>query len=258
MFATFTWYVCTAGSDQMAIQRYLSTRDAAAARRMFGVSLICDTLVTLLLAAMGLALFAFYRAHSEMLPEGETLATSADQLLPQFIVQVLPPGISGLVIAGILSAAMDSLSAGLNSSCSVITEDWIDRFRPGRFSDREKVGRAKLVTWLLGIVVILLSLLASFVSGNLLEVCYRVVNLLTAPLFVLFFMAMFVPWATMPGTWAAAVASTAVATLIAYYPKLGLGFLWVMPVSLAAGIAVGCLTSFIPLGKQRPMLDTSE
>ena len=258
ILATFTWYVCTAGSDQMAIQRYLSTRDAPAARRMFGISLICNTIVTLILAALGLALFAFYRVNSEHLPKGETLATSADQLLPHFIVQVLPPGISGLVVAGILSAAMDSLSAGLNSACSVITEDWIDRFRATKLQERQKVRRAKLVTWVLGIVVIVLSLFASFISGNLLELCYKVVNLLTAPLFVLFFMAMFVPWATTPATWAAAIASTATAILVAYYPGLGLGFLWVMPVSLVAGILVGFLASIIGVGKRRPLLETRE
>jgi len=258
ILATFTWYVCTAGSDQMAIQRYLSTRDATSARKMFGISLICNAVVNLLLAVLGLALFAYFSIHPELLAEGKTLAASADQLLPRFIVQVLPAGISGLVVAGILSAAMDSLSSGLNSSCSVITEDWIDRFRGNELSQISRIRQAKLVTWLLGLAVVVLSLFAGSVAGNLLEVTYKVTNLLTAPLFVLFFMAMFVPWATTLGVWAAAASSTLVAVLVAFSPELGLGFLWVMPVSLMAGLTAGCSVSLIPLGRKRPLLDVTE
>lgn len=255
ILSTFTWFICTAGSDQMAIQRYLSTRDAASARRMFGISLLCETFVELLLAALGLALFAFFHAHPEMLPTGESVASQADQLLPKFIVAVLPAGISGLVVAGILSAAMDSLSSGINASSLVITSDWIDRFRRRNLSAREQVRQARVVSWILGGAVIGISLLASFVSGNLLELCFKVVNLMTAPLFVLFFMAMFVPWATVPGTWGAAIAGTFVAVQIAYFGALGLSFLWIMPLSLLAGILAGCVISLVPIGKRRPMLE---
>jgi hypothetical protein len=78
---------------------------------------------------------------------------------------------------------------------------------------------------------------------------------MTAPLFVLFFMAMFVRWATVPGTWAAAVASTVVAVGVAYFHWFGLAFVWIMPVSLVAGIVVGALASLAPWGVRRPMLD---
>jgi SSS family solute:Na+ symporter len=258
VLATFVWYVSTAGSDQMAIQRYLATRDAAAARKMFGISLICNAIVNLLLAGLGLALFSYYSAHSELLGEGETIASVADQLLPRFIVHVLPSGISGLVVAGILSAAMDSLSSGLNSASSVITADWIDRYRRQELPKLQQLRQAKIVTWGLGITVMGVSLFANYVSGNLLEVTYKVVNLLAAPLFVMFFMAMFVPWATTPGTWAAVITSTIAAVLVAYRPDLGLGFLWVMPVSLAVGVIVGCLASLGPFGRRRPMLELGE
>ncbi len=62
MLGTFCWYVCTAGSDQMAIQRYLATRDIKAARRTLAVSLSTDLLVVAFLGLMGLALLAFFSA----------------------------------------------------------------------------------------------------------------------------------------------------------------------------------------------------
>jgi hypothetical protein len=82
------------------------------------------------------------------------------------------------------------------------------------------------------------------------------VNLLTAPLFVLFFMAMFVRSATAFATWAAAVCSTGIAIGIAYGEAFGLGFLWIMPVSLLTGIIIGFAFSLIPIGKRRPMLSS--
>ena len=55
--------------------------------------------------------------------------TDADKLFPQFIIIGLPVGVSGLVVAGLLACAMSAFSAGINSTCSVITIDIVDRLR---------------------------------------------------------------------------------------------------------------------------------
>lgn len=258
ILSTFTWYICTAGSDQMAIQRYLATRDAKSASRMFGIALWCDIVVTVLLAALGLSLVAYSSAHPEILPDGETLLSSADQLFPQFIVKVLPAGLSGLVVAGILSAAMDSLSSGLNSSSSVIMTDWVERFRPHKAEGRRAVSEARLISWIIGIVVVFLGVFASMLAGNLLEKCYTIVNLFTASLFVLFFLAMYVPWATTFGTWVGAIVSISIAISMAYGNWFELSFLWITPVSLMTGVVGGCLGSLLPIGVAQPMLRCTE
>jgi SSS family solute:Na+ symporter len=238
----------------MAVQRYLATRDARSARRMFGISLCCDALVFTLLAALGLALFAYFQARPEMLPENKTVLTAADGLLLHYIVNSLPVGISGLVVAGLIAAAMSSLSSGLNSSCSVITVDWIDRFRTAKLGEAEHVQMARAVSWVVGLVIVLLSFTPDLVHGNLLEATNKLVNLLTAPLFVLFFMSMFVPWATTFGAWIAELASIAAAVVIAYTNLTGLSFLWIMPGALVTGILSGCIASLLPIGPKCPML----
>jgi len=255
ILTNFCWYVCTVGSDQMAIQRYLATRDAKAASAMFGISLWCDAAVCTLLAIFGLALYAYFRANPTLLIDGQDIYANADQLLPLFVMKVLPAGLSGLVVAGMLSAAMDSLSSGVNASCSVITVDWIDRFGLTNNAGGTSVRQAKVVSWLVGLAVLLLSLCAGAVGGNLLEKTFTVANLFTAPLFVLFVMAMFIPWATIFGTWIGTTASAAVAIAIAYGGLFGLSFLWITPLSLAIGILFGCLASLVPLGIKRPMLE---
>jgi SSS family solute:Na+ symporter len=246
-----TWWVCTAGSDQMAIQRYLATRDARAARRTLNITLAANVLVFLLLAAVGMALLACFRARPEMFALGQTIGGNADQLLPTFIVRGLPEGISGLVVAGLLAAAMSSLSSGLNSACSVITTDFIDRFRKASSDESNHLRLAKYVSLAVGVTVVALSALVGQVEGNLLEQCYKIANLLSTPLFLLFFMALFVPWATPWGTFLGALSSTAVAVAVAYYQVFGLTFVWMMPASFLAGALVGVLGSLMPVGRRR-------
>ena len=98
------------------------------------------------------------------------------------------------------------------------------------------------------------------VQGNLLEVCYKVVNLLTAPLAGLFFLAMFVPWAKGFG----AIVGRRVRPgggdrrqlLERHHRHAGHRFLWAMPVSLVAEVGVGALVSLLPIGQAKPMLTT--
>ncbi len=254
--ATFVWWICTAGSDQMAVQRYLATRDAAAARRVLLTSLVANTLVYLLLAATGLALLAYFRANPHLVPDGQTILDNPDTLFTRFVAVGLPTGISGLVVAGLLAAAMSSLSSGVNSSSLVITVDFLDRFAKSRRerTDRQRIRRAKVVSVGVGLAVVALSSCVGLVEGNLLEVAYKVVNLLTAPLFGLFFMAMFVRWANGPGTLVGAAVGVAVVTLINYSNELfgsqPISFIWAMPLSLTAQIVVGSVAS-LALGGRR-------
>jgi len=255
VLATFTWWVCTAGSDQMAIQRYLATRDVRAARNVLIITLGANTLVNFVLAAVGLALLAYFRANPHLVPDGQTILSDADQLFPRFIAIELPAGVSGLVVAGLLAAAMSSLSSGVNSSCSVITVDFVDRFRRSRESELDHVRLAKYVSVLVGVVVVLLSAYVGVVQGNLLEVTYKVVNSLAPPLFGLFFMAMFVPWAKQWATILGALCGVAVVVTISFWKELthtdGISFLWAMPLGFAAQIAVGSLASLVPIGRAR-------
>jgi len=241
------WWICTAGSDQMAIQRYLATRDTQAARRAFLITGIANIVVTICLAALGFALLGFFQAHP---PEGLSIQDDADKLFPHYIVRFLPPGITGLVISGLLAAAMSSLSSGINSSCSVISVDFVDRFRTGDDSDADRVRRTKLIAVISGLVAVLLSSLMGRVTGNIMEVTVRTNHVFVAPLFGLFFMALFVRFATPFGTACGALAGCGVAVVIAYWDLITgrppLSFQWISLISLAVNLAVAIPLSLIP------------
>ncbi len=250
VMSTFIWYVCTAGSDQMAIQRYLATRDARSARRAYIINQLTDVLVLFFCSALGFALLGYYTAFPSLLEPGQTIKDNSDQLFPQFIVSGLPVGVTGLVVAGLLAAAMSSLSSGMSSITSVVTVDFIDRFRATKLREVDHLRLAKYISFVVGVITVLLSFLyVKQVHGNLLEVANKVVNLLTAPLFLLFLMAMFVPFASQTGTLIGVFASTATAVVIAYWSELtgrpGLGFTWIMPSSMAIGFIVACAASFV-------------
>ncbi len=245
----FLWHTCTAGSDQMAIQRYLATRDAQSARRMFNISILANVLLWPFLGVVGVALLAYFGARPEAFPAGLTLEANADQLLPIFIVRGLPAGISGLVIAGLLAAAMSSLSSGLNSACTVIMADFLDRKGRVARSEAQRVRRAQCVSWAVGIIVVALGALVGQVEGNLVELCHKIANLLTVPLFILFFMAMFIPWATAPGALVGSACSAAAAVAVGYFHVFGLTFVWMMPAAFVIGASSGMLVSLLPRGR---------
>ncbi|MBP7937011.1 MAG: hypothetical protein KA354_20400 [Phycisphaerae bacterium] len=254
MIAMFTWYICTSGSDQIAVQRYLATRDARAARRVLITSLLADGLTTLFLGLLGLPLMAFFQAHPEMIPDGQTLTSNADTLFPQFIVFGLPAGITGLVIAGLLAAAMSSLSSGVNASCSVVMSDFLGRAEGAEGEQGSPIRLARLVSAIIGGVVIVLSSYVGIVRGNLLEVAFKLVNLCVAPLFGLFFTAMFISWATPLGALSGLVFGLATVIGISYWQELtgtpGISFVWALPLALLVQILISAAFSILPFGRR--------
>jgi solute:Na+ symporter, SSS family len=258
MVASLSWYVCTSASDQIAIQRYLATRDAKAARSVLYTSLVAGAGVSIMLALVGLALLAYFQAKPELMAAGQTVLTDSDKLFPRFIIVGLPTGVSGLVVAGLLACSMSALSAGINSTCSVFAVDILDRMHSGKASgDVNRVAQLKHLSYWIGAIVVGLSFGVNLVQGNLVEVCYKVVNLLTAPLAGLFLLAMFVPWAKTIGAWVGVAAGLFVVILLSYWREItgtpGITFVWAMPLSLVVEVAVGALVSLIPIGGNVPV-----
>src|SRR5688500_3051383 len=256
------WYVCTAGSDQMAIQRYAATKDVKAARAMFAYSLVAGVTIQVLLCGLGLALYAYATAHPTFLPARKTALDAADEHFPRFIITVLPAGVAGLIIAGLLAEAMNSLSSGISATGTVIVTDLINRFRKTPSTPDGDVKLAKWISVLLGVIVVLLSSVMATVSGNLFEVSQKVVNLFVAPLFGLFFIAIFVRFAKSFGSMAYDAACVATAESIKFWPAVTgrpspVNFLWAMPLSLAVQITVGCIASLLPIGQRAGSRDAA-
>lgn len=110
------------GIDQNYIQRYKSAKDDKGARfsALFGGLLYLP--VSLFFFVIGTALFVYYKTQPGLLPAH----IDGDQVFPYFIVNGLPVGITGLLIAAIFSAGMSTVSTSINSSATIILTDFFE------------------------------------------------------------------------------------------------------------------------------------
>jgi SSS family solute:Na+ symporter len=132
------------GTDHLIVQRLLGSRSLKDARRALVGSGIVVILQFTLFLLVGSAIWAASLAPGEM---------PADQLFPRFIIEHLPAGLAGLVVAGILAAAMGTHSSAINSLASSVTHDlyagWTGRRDPVHLL---KVGRLFSAAW--GLILI--------------------------------------------------------------------------------------------------------
>ena len=142
------------GTDQLMVQRLLaarSERQSKAALLASGAAILFQFTLFLI---VGVMLFAFYNTQGGGRPAG-----SSDRIFPTFIVQHMSHGISGLLIAAILAAAMSNLSAALNSLSSTSIIDFYLRRNP-EVSETRRVAVSRLSTVLWALVLFGLALLS--------------------------------------------------------------------------------------------------
>jgi len=216
IISVLVWYVCTAGGDQVSVQRFMATTDVQAARRAYAVQLTVSVIVSITLAIVGIALMGFYAANQEAIPIGANLHDSADRLFPQFIAHELPVGISGIVVAAMFAAAMSSIDSGVNSITAVVTTDFLDRFGLRPSSEARQVLAARVLAISIGAVVIYGSSYIGLIEGNITTVTSKTVNMLSPPLFALFVFALFVPFARPAGVWIGSLCAIAVSLVMAF------------------------------------------
>jgi SSS family solute:Na+ symporter len=162
------------GADQLIVQRLMASSSLRDARRALIGSGIAVILQFTLFLFIGIGLYAYYRGQSFARP---------DEIFPRFIVEVMPPGLTGLVIAAILAAAMSTVSGALNSLSAATTHDIYVPLTKRRADDPGvlRIGKLFTLVWaviLIGgallyraqgtpVVVVALSI-ASFTYGGLL------------------------------------------------------------------------------------------
>jgi SSS family solute:Na+ symporter len=253
--ATFVSYfistVCAGGSDQVAIQRYLTTRNAAAARRAVLFGHLTVGVILLSLGLVGTALLGYYRLFPTELPEGMSLARNGDGIFPYFLSHGLPVGVSGLVVAGLLTSAVSGVSPSINSVIAVANQEFITPFVPtGAAGETVKLKLARWLALAIGAVIIAGSLAMGRVQGNLIEVSGKTVNVFFYPVFGLFFLALFVRFATATGAILGAVYGLTAGLVVGYWDSITglpkLSFQWIGPTSLLVTLATGCLFSLLP------------
>ncbi|HEX6504168.1 MAG TPA: sodium:solute symporter [Terriglobales bacterium] len=156
------------GTDQLIVQRLLAARNqrqSVLALLSSGVAILFQFALFLILGVM---LFAFYRLPS-------TAFGKSDFIYPTFIVQHMPHGISGLLIAAILAAAMSNLSAALNSLSSSSIIDFYLRRHP-QADERTRMRLSRLATVFWAAVLFVLAVLSLHKVSRVVEVGLSIVS----------------------------------------------------------------------------------
>jgi SSS family transporter len=149
------------GTDQLIVQRLLAARN----ERQSKIALLASGVAVLfqfsLFLVVGVLLYAFY--HSPSAQFGRP-----DRIYPTFIVSHMPHGVSGLLIAAILAAAMSNLSAALNSLSSSSMVDFYLRFKQ-HVTDQDRLRHSRVITFLWALVLFALAMLSLRRVGRVVE-----------------------------------------------------------------------------------------
>jgi SSS family solute:Na+ symporter len=142
------------GIDQNYVQRYHTAKSEKEAKfsALFGGYLFIP--VSAVFFLIGTALYAYYQVYPELLP---TDGIKADYVFPLFIVNQLPVGLTGLLIASIFAAGMSTVATSVTSSSTIILTDYYQRIRKNT-TDREKLFVLKLSSVVVGILGIIVAL----------------------------------------------------------------------------------------------------
>ena len=143
------------GTDQLLVQRLLTCRNKRESQKALILSGFVVFFQFSLFLTIGVMLYVYYKFY----PLTTKLASN-DEIFPTFIVQRLPHGVSGLVIAAIFAAAMSNLSGSLNSlSSSTVLDFYKPLLRP-RASDEDLLKLSRWLTAAWGFVLIGIAILA--------------------------------------------------------------------------------------------------
>src|SRR5579864_401933 len=156
------------GTDQLIVQRLLAARgqkQSATALISSGVAVLFQFALFL---TVGIMLWAYYRVPSAVFGK-------PDRIYPTFIVTRMPHGISGLLIAAILAAAMSNLSAALNSLSSSAIMDFYARLRP-ETEEKKRMRLSRLATVLWALVLFGLAVIALHKIGRVVEVGLQIAS----------------------------------------------------------------------------------
>lgn len=140
------------GIDQSYVQRYHTAKSEKEAKfsALFGGYLFIP--VSAVFFMIGTGLYAFYKVHPGVLPDG----VGADYVFPFFIVNELPVGLTGLLIASIFAAGMSTIATSVTSSSTIILTDYYQHFRK-HAGNRERMLVLKLSSVGVGVAGILVA-----------------------------------------------------------------------------------------------------
>ena len=195
----FFWFVCTHGSNQVALQRYFTVKNEWEARKSYIVSTVASIFIGVTLAGVGVSLMHYIQKHE--LPSSSKINSDVakerneaqDSIFPEFIGQKLPVGLRGMVVAALFAAAMSTIDSGANSASTIVTVDFLRRRSQHAPGSPAELKRARMITATSGFIVVVYTIVLYHASKgtDIITLCQKGFNCFLGPLGAVFALGMF-------------------------------------------------------------------
>lgn len=149
--------MATHGTDQDMVQRMLTAKDHVRSRLALILSGLADIPIVVGFLFIGVLLYAFYQARPD--PD---LPAKESYVFAYYILHELPPGIRGLLVAGVFATAMGSLSTALNALATSYTKDWYVPYVNPRADERSLIRATRWSTVVFSIILIIIGALTAW------------------------------------------------------------------------------------------------
>ncbi len=235
------------GIDQNFVQRYMTTSSDRKAKSsaLFGSLLYVP--VSLLFFYIGTALFAYYTARPELLPDELRQSGMGDKVFPHFIVNGLPAGITGLLISAIFAAGMSTVSTSLNSTSTIILTDYYTRYFNKSASEKASMRVLYISSAIMGFLGVLIAISLVGVE-SVLDAWWALASIFSGGMLGLFLLAFLTRTVKQPAAVAGVVAGVLVIAWMSlspvYFKSSGL-IAFRSPFHSNLTIVIGTLVIFI-------------
>ncbi len=231
-------------NDQTNIQKFFAAKSIGDAMKGYLFSMVFGTPVVLSLFFVGAWMYGFFQG-AEPLPA--EYAGKPDRIFPYFISTYIPPGVSGLIFAGIFAAGMSTISAVQHSLTSLFMVDICEKFI------LKSANRGKRYVWLSrgvslawGLLAIILAFFVMWLGDTILEVTAIISSLLAAPLGGIFFLGIFTKHADDIGAIVGGIAgvlTTSASVLLNKFDIIKINFMWFAVFGLTVTFVIGYIFS---------------
>jgi solute:Na+ symporter, SSS family len=231
------------GTDQLIVQRLLTCRDRSAAQKALIGSGVLVVFQFALFLVVGIGLWAFYEGRHFDMP---------DAIFATFIIEELPSGLAGLLIAGVFAAAMSSLSSSINSLASASAYDfWAplsgvsdDDFRTLR------AGRVFTLVWAILLIGVAILYVPMSADSTAVEVALTIASLVYGGLLGAFALGVFDRRARQGGVMIGIAAGVLFVTGVWLWAPGAIGWPWFVPIGTAVTMTVGAgISRFMERGE---------
>ncbi len=234
LFAYGMLAFAVAGTNQQSVQRYVSCADVKSARKAIFLGWFSGFVGVAATLLLGVLLFGFYSLNAG-LPDD----VQPDGILSYFIVNQIPPGASGFLVAAIFAAAMSSIDSALHSLATCMTVDFYDRYSNSERSEAKslKVAQGLIVIW--GILGILSAFYVASTGESLLPFLIKYTTMFLGPLLGIFLMGVLFPRINSTGAFYGTVAAVILIIIGSEAGWLSFPGIWRSAITAPVAVIIG-------------------